>query len=82
MSLAGLGESERAATLGAAVDAEFARLGADADVSFWNALLERWLGAARAALGPHEAERAAAAGRAMPLDEAIAGALDPGREAP
>ena len=82
MSLSGLGEHQRAATLGAAVDAEFARLGADADVRFWNALLERYLGGARAALGPLEAGRAEAKGRAMPLDEAIAGALDPGREAP
>jgi len=82
MSLAGLGEFERAATLGAAVAAEFARLGADADVRFWNELLERYLGAARNALGPATAERAAGIGRAMPLDEAIARALDPGGQAP
>jgi tetratricopeptide (TPR) repeat protein len=82
MSLAGLGENERAATLGAAVDAEFARLGADADVGFWNALLERYLGGARRAIDGEAAARATATGRALPLDEAIARALDPGREAP
>ena len=82
MSLAGLGEPAHALTLAAAVEAEVARIGADIQVRFWNALLERFLGPARAALGPEAASRAWTAGRALPFDEAIARALDPGREAP
>jgi hypothetical protein len=47
MSLAGLGDARSAHFLGAAVRAEFARLGVDPHMRFWDALLERYLAAAR-----------------------------------
>jgi non-specific serine/threonine protein kinase len=72
MSLAGLGESEAAVRLAAAVEAEFERIGADIQVRFWNALLARHVGAAREDLGRDAAARASAEGWALPLEHAIA----------
>src|SRR5262245_33397800 len=74
MSVAGLGENERAARLAGAVEAEMARIGAAIQVRFWNALLERFIGGAKRALGS-EAERVTQEGRALSFDDAIALAL-------
>ena len=64
MSLAGLGQPDVALRLGGAVEAEYERIGSTMHVRFWDALLTKHLGAAREALGPADAARAWAAGRA------------------
>jgi len=76
MSLAGLGEPEMALTLGGAVEAEWHRIGADLRLRFWDALLERYLGAGRHSLGPERAALAWAHGREMSLEDAIVLALE------
>jgi predicted ATPase/tRNA A-37 threonylcarbamoyl transferase component Bud32 len=76
MSLAGLGEPELALRLGGAVEAELDRIGASMRVRFWDALLERYLGAARQSLEPERAASAWARGRDMSLEDAIALALE------
>jgi hypothetical protein len=55
----------------------FARrsLGTDLHVPFWDELLERYLGAARAALGPELADAPRSRGLELPFDDAIALAL-------
>jgi len=75
MSLSGLGHSERALWLGGAVEAEYERIGSTLRVKFWDALLARYLGGAREALGEAEASRAWARGRARAFDEAVTDAL-------
>jgi hypothetical protein len=55
MSLAGLGETKLALKLAGAVKAEWERIGVDIHVRFWDALLERYLGAAKQSLGQAEA---------------------------
>ena len=79
MSLAGLGEAALGVRLGAAVQAENARLGVDPHMRFWDELLERYLGAARAALGPLRAAHAEEDGRAMSFERAIATAREASR---
>ena len=49
MSLAGLGQAQTALRLAAGVAAEFARVGAAVRIRFWDALLDRHIGAARSA---------------------------------
>jgi tetratricopeptide (TPR) repeat protein len=75
MSLAGLGEAERALRLAGSVEADWQRLGASARVRFWDALLDRYLGPARRGLGHAAADRAWTEGRAIPLDVAAGDAL-------
>lgn len=75
MSAAGLGRHELAAQLTGAVEAEWQRLGAHPKVGFWDTLLERHLGAARGALGA-DAERIMQEGRELPVETAIAMALE------
>ena len=75
MSLAGLGVAARALRLGGAVEAEWKRLGADFHIAFWDRFLERYLGRARAKLGPEEAARAWEEGTRVPIRTAIAEAL-------
>ena len=77
MSLAGLGHSRRALWLGGAVEAELRRLGADARIHFWDALLDKYLGRARRALGQSAAAAAWSDGAATPFDTAVMQALDP-----
>jgi predicted ATPase/tRNA A-37 threonylcarbamoyl transferase component Bud32 len=74
MSLAGLGHAETALWLAASVEAEMERLGAGFRVRFWDALLDRYLGRARLALGLPAAD-AWARGRAIGFDDAVAQAL-------
>jgi non-specific serine/threonine protein kinase len=75
MSLAGLGQTEEALRLDGAVRAEWGRLGVDFHMRFWDALLERYIGAARQALGEDAAARRQDEGRAISLDEAVARSL-------
>ena len=49
MSLAGLGEAEAALRLVGGIAADWAKVGANVSVRFWSALLDRHIGAARAA---------------------------------
>ncbi len=51
MSLAGLGQAEAALRLAAGVAADWARIGVGIRIRFWDDLLERHLGPARAQLG-------------------------------
>ena len=61
---------------GGAAAAEFDRLGIDlSGIKFWNALLDRYLGIARAELGPTAAETAWQAGRQLDFESAISEAL-------
>jgi predicted ATPase len=72
MSLAGLGDSENALALAAAAKAEWERIGVDLHIRFWDALLDRYLGAARRALGADASERAWQEGKLLPFDTAVA----------
>jgi hypothetical protein len=74
MAKAGRGEPERALELAASVEALWRSLAVDLHVAFWDALLERYLGAARGTLGP-EADAARARGLELPFDDAVALAL-------
>ena len=74
MARAGQGDSTRALELAASVEALWRSLGIDIHVSFWDKLLERYLGPARAALGA-EAEPARTRGLALAFDDAVAVAL-------
>ena len=74
MALAGLGEPVRSARLAASVEALWESLGTSISVSFWDALLERYVGSARAALGP-DADVVWVEGRETSFDDAIALAL-------
>jgi predicted ATPase/class 3 adenylate cyclase len=77
MAKAGKGESVLALELAAAVEALWLSLGTDMHVAFWDRLLERYLGEARAALGP-EAEAARTQGLQLAFDDAVALALQEG----
>ena len=79
MAAAGNGDAERALRLAGAVEALWESLGTDLHVAFWDALLERYIGAAREQLGA-EADAAWAAGRALAFEDAVELAL--GRIAP
>ena len=61
--------------LAAAAFAEWERIGAAPSIRFWDELLERNLGLARARLSGTAAVAAEAEGRAMPFDRAVAIAL-------
>jgi predicted ATPase/class 3 adenylate cyclase len=74
MSLAALGDSRRALHLAAAAEAVRESLGISFHVAFWDALLDRHLGAARAHLAA-EADDVWAEGRAISFDDAVAFAL-------
>lgn len=78
---AALGSAERAARLAGAAEAERAALGEPAGPGE-RALVERHLTAARARLGEDAFEVAAAAGRLLRLDEALAAALEAAARAP
>ena len=75
MAKAGQGESVRALELAAAVEALWRSLGTELHVSFWDKLLEHYLGRARTAAGA-DAEGAGARGLALAFDDAVALALD------
>jgi len=75
MSLAGLGEPRRALRLAAAAEALRESLGIAFHVAFWDALLDRYLGAARAQVP--DGDEMWAQGRATVFDDAVALALAP-----
>jgi predicted ATPase/class 3 adenylate cyclase len=75
MTKAGRGEAPGALELAASVEALWRSLGVDLHVAFWDELLERYLGAARAALGPEESDAARGRGLGLPFDDAVALAL-------
>ena len=76
MASAGLDQPERALRLAGAADAQLRSLGHVFVVRFWTALLDRYLGLARLALGA-EAETAWQAGRRLSFEGAIAEATSP-----
>jgi tetratricopeptide (TPR) repeat protein len=76
MSLAGLGERKLALQLGGAVKAEWERIGVDIHVRFWDALLDRYINAAREKLGTADAEAAWNEGREIAFDDAVKWALN------
>ena len=76
MTSAGLGRPERALRIAGAADAQLRALGHQFSVAFWSALLDRYLGQARAALGA-DAEAAWQAGGRLTFEAAIAEASSP-----
>jgi tetratricopeptide (TPR) repeat protein len=78
MSLAGLGEEKLALELAGAVKAEWDRLGANIHIRFWDALLDRYLGAAKEALGRESSEKEWNKGRDLSFDDAVELALEVG----
>ena len=71
MTSAGLGRSERALRIAGAADAQLKALGHQFSVDFWSALLNRYLGQARADLGT-DADAAWQAGQRMGFEAAVA----------
>jgi predicted ATPase/class 3 adenylate cyclase len=76
MARAGQGDAARALELAGSVEALWRSLGTDLHVAFWDLLLERYLGPARAALGTEAAAGARARGLELAFDEAVALALE------
>jgi len=74
MARAGKGDLRGAARLGAAVEALWESIGLVVDVPFWNDLLDRHIGEARAQLGA-AGDATWAEGRALSLDDAVGIAL-------
>jgi predicted ATPase/class 3 adenylate cyclase len=75
MAAAGQGRPEHALRLAGAAEAALTGAGADLSaIAFWVALLDRYLGPARAALGG-KADIAHAEGSAVPLEQVVAEAL-------
>jgi tetratricopeptide (TPR) repeat protein len=79
MAAAGIGEPTRALHLAGAVEALWESLGVTLSVAFWDVLLEKYIGAAREALGAG-ADAVWAEGRLMAFGDAVDLALTP-REA-
>jgi serine/threonine-protein kinase PknK len=75
MSLGGLGRPDDAVRLAAAAKAEWERLGVDLHLRFWDALLNRYVGRARAVLGEEAATRCEKEGKALSFEAAMAAAL-------
>jgi hypothetical protein len=79
MAAAGVSLAARALRLGGAAKAELDSLGIDyTGIRFWNALLDRYFGRARAELGAAAAEAAWELGRRTDLESAIEEALREG----
>ena len=74
MAAAGEDDARLGVLLAACVEALWESMGLMVSVPFWDALLERYLGPARAALGG-EAAAVHAEGRALPFDDAVELAL-------
>jgi len=75
MSLAGLGDAKGGLRLVSAAKAEWLRIGVDLQLKFWNDLLNRYMGTAREAIAPADAERAWSEGAGTSFDNATATAL-------
>jgi tetratricopeptide (TPR) repeat protein len=76
MAAAGTGDPRRALRLAGSVEALWESLGASISVAFWDALLERYIGAAREQLGA-DADAVWAEGRALAFDDAVELAVTP-----
>jgi hypothetical protein len=76
MSLAGLGKKELAVQLAGSVRAEWDRLALDVHVQFWDALLDRYIGAAKHGMGTRDSEMAWNKGRSTSFEDAVALALE------
>jgi predicted ATPase/class 3 adenylate cyclase len=74
MALAGQGDRERGIRLAGAGSVVLAELGVQISITFWDALLERYIGTARAKLGA-SGDAAWEEGRQLPFDDAVALAL-------
>ena len=74
MAKAGQGDWARALELAASVQALWRSLGTDLHITFWDRLLERYLGDARTALGT-DADAAWTQGLGLAFDDAVALAL-------
>ena len=74
MAKAGQGDWVRALKLAASVQALWRSLGTDLHITFWDRLLERYLGHARAALGT-DADAAWTEGLGLAFDDAVAIAM-------
>jgi predicted ATPase len=72
MALAGLDRPELAVRLASAAKAEWQRIGVDLHLRFWDALLDRYIGAAERSLGEPASDRIRDEGAAIPFDEAMA----------
>jgi predicted ATPase len=70
MAAAGTGDPHRALRLAASVEALWESLGTSLSVAFWDALLEKHIGAAREALGA-DADAVWAKGRALAFEDAV-----------
>jgi predicted ATPase/class 3 adenylate cyclase len=75
MALAGQGDRARGIRLAAAGTAVLAELGVQISIAFWDALLERYIGSARAELGA-DGDAAWEDGLQLPFDDAVALALE------
>ena len=71
MASAGMGQPERALRIAGAADAQFRSMGHQFVVRFWTALLDRYLGHARAALGAEAADGAWQAGHRLSFEAAV-----------
>lgn len=80
MAVAGNGDPESALRLAACVEATWESLGISVSIAFWDALLARYLGPARAQLGAC-ADRVWAEGRLLAFDDAVELALEPRTDA-
>ena len=76
MAAAGTGDPHRALRLAGSVEALWESLGASLSVAFWDALLEKYIGGAREALGAG-ADAVWAEGRALAFEDAVDLALAP-----
>jgi hypothetical protein len=75
MSLAGMGQGEKALRLQGAIEAERDALRSNVSIDFWNQLIERYIGAAEKRLGPEATAAEKQIGRSMTLEAAIEYAL-------
>jgi hypothetical protein len=76
MSLAGLGENPDSLPLVAAAKAEWQRIGVEVQGTFWNVLLDRYIGdIGNPSLDDGDVSAAGAKGASMGLEEAVDTAL-------
>jgi hypothetical protein len=75
MAASGLGDPELGVRINAAAEATYVAVGLVFDVPSWSALLARYLGPAREALGPR-ADAIDLAGRSLSLEDAVREALE------
>jgi hypothetical protein len=76
-----LGRPERALRIAGAADAQLRALGHQFSVAFWTALLDRYLGEARSALGGAHADTPWQAGQRLSFEAAVAETLESSSDA-